>query len=123
MTGRIENCTESLQVIINKWYTASNKVVESITPPLEGINIPIAGTVIKSSPFKEKSDKTPKTVSTLQKEPVSILQEKSTLLQKLASSRFHNMKNYHNKPSFPDLQYEENAFLSTSSHEGRSITE
>ncbi|KAG5619556.1 hypothetical protein H5410_004774 [Solanum commersonii] len=58
MTGRIENCTESLQVIINKWYTASNKVVESITPPLEGINIPIAGTVIKASPFKEKSDKT-----------------------------------------------------------------
>ncbi|KAH0775051.1 hypothetical protein KY290_012188 [Solanum tuberosum] len=33
------------------------------------------------------------------------------------------MKNYHNKPSFPDLQYEENAFLSTSAHEGRSITE
>ena len=33
------------------------------------------------------------------------------------------MKNYHSKPSFPDLQYEENAFLSTSSHEGRSITE
>ena len=58
MTGRIENCTESLQVIINKWYTSSNKVVESTTPPLEGINIPIAGTVIKASPFKEKSDKT-----------------------------------------------------------------
>ncbi|KAH0650255.1 hypothetical protein KY284_030167 [Solanum tuberosum] len=33
------------------------------------------------------------------------------------------MKNYHDKPSFPDLQYEENAFLTTSSHEGRSITE
>ncbi|KAH0739963.1 hypothetical protein KY290_033006 [Solanum tuberosum] len=33
------------------------------------------------------------------------------------------MKNYHTNPSFPDLQYEENAFLSTSSHEGRSITE
>ncbi|KAH0719989.1 hypothetical protein KY284_005019 [Solanum tuberosum] len=58
MTGRTENCAESLQVIINKWYTASNKVVESITPPLEGINIPIAGTVIKASHFKEKSDKT-----------------------------------------------------------------
>ncbi|KAH0654227.1 hypothetical protein KY289_031905 [Solanum tuberosum] len=224
MTGRIENCTESLQVIINKWYTASNKVVECITPPLEGINIPIAGTVIKASPFKEKSDKTgslltsadidrvveqnnysnqilhvisrqiedtkptisgrptpastsskhnietypgfkipefskekfpklsdtfevsgniiekinaqmnnfnisvkddktSKSVSTLQEEPNSKSQEKSNLLQKLASSRFHNMKNYHSKPSFPDLQYEENAFLSTSSHEGRSITE
>ncbi|KAH0660551.1 hypothetical protein KY289_029299 [Solanum tuberosum] len=223
MTGRIENCAESLQVIINKWFTSSNKVVESIIPPLEGINIPIAGTIIKASPFKEKSDKTgelltsadidrvveqnnysnqilhiisrqiedtkpslsgrptpastssshnietypgfkiskfpkekfpklsdtfevtrniiekinaqlnnfnisikddktPKTVSTLQKEPVSAFQEKSNLLQKLANSRFHNMKNYHNKPSFPDLQYEENAFFSTSSHEGRSIT-
>ncbi|KAH0753194.1 hypothetical protein KY285_006342 [Solanum tuberosum] len=58
MTGRIENCVESLQVIINKWYTTSNKVVESITPPLEGINIPIVGTMIKASPFKEKTDKT-----------------------------------------------------------------
>ncbi|KAH0730093.1 hypothetical protein KY289_001281 [Solanum tuberosum] len=57
MSGRIENCAPSLQVIINKWYTASNKVVESITSPLEGINIPNAGTVIKDSPFKEKSDK------------------------------------------------------------------
>ncbi|KAG5593552.1 hypothetical protein H5410_044066 [Solanum commersonii] len=162
MTSKIENCAESLQVIINKWYTTSNKDVESITPPLEGINILIVGTVIKASPFKEKSDttgtmikaspfkekidktgniiekidaqlnnfnfsikddKTPKTVSTIQKEPISTSQEKSTLLQKLASSRFHNMKNYHNKLSFPDLQYEENAFLSTSSHEGRSITE
>ncbi|KAH0752254.1 hypothetical protein KY285_005402 [Solanum tuberosum] len=224
MTSRIENCTESLQVIINKWYTTSNKVVESITPPQEGINIPIAGTVIKASPFKEKSykiggiltsadidrvveqnnysnqilhiisrkiedtkpsisgrptsastssshnietypgfkipefskekfpklsdtfevtgniiekinaqlnnfnisvkdDNTSKKVSTLQEEPNFKSQEKSNLLQKLASSRFHNMKNYHTKPSFPDLQYEENAFLSTSSHEGRSITE
>ncbi|KAH0677979.1 hypothetical protein KY285_025780 [Solanum tuberosum] len=224
MTRKIENCAESLQVIINKWYTASNKVVESITPPLEGINIPIAGTVIKASPFKEKSyktggiltstdidrvveqnnysnqilhiisrqiedtkpslsgrptlvstssnhnietypgfkipefskeiflklsdtfevtgniiekinaqlnnfnisvkdDKTSKKLSTLQGEPNSKSPEKSDLLQKLASSRFHNMKNYHSKPSFPDLQYEENAFLSTSSHEGRSITE
>ncbi|KAH0719987.1 hypothetical protein KY284_005017 [Solanum tuberosum] len=58
MTGKIENCAETLQVIINKWYTVSNKIVESITPPLEGINIPIAGTVIKASPFKEKSGKT-----------------------------------------------------------------
>ncbi|KAK4728986.1 hypothetical protein R3W88_021974 [Solanum pinnatisectum] len=57
MTGKIDNQTESLQVIINKWYTTSNKIVESITPPLEGINIPIAGTVIIASPFKEKSDK------------------------------------------------------------------
>ncbi|KAH0675904.1 hypothetical protein KY285_023705 [Solanum tuberosum] len=216
MTGRIENCAESLQVIINKWYTASNKVVESVTPPLEGINIPIAGTIIKASPFKEKSDKTgailttadidrvveqnnysnqilhiisrqiedtkpnlsgrptpastssnhnietypgfkipefsnekfPKLSDTFEvtgniiekinaqlnnfnisvkedktSKKLSTLHEETNLLQKLASSRFHNMKNYHDKPSFPDLQYEENAFLSTSSHEERSITE
>ena len=30
MTGRIENCTKSLQVIMNKWYTSSNKIVESL---------------------------------------------------------------------------------------------
>ncbi|KAH0719988.1 hypothetical protein KY284_005018 [Solanum tuberosum] len=213
MTGRIENCAESLQAIINKWYTVSNKIVESITPPLEGINIPIAGTVIKTSPFKEKNidrvveqnnysnqilhiisrqiedtkpsisgrptpastssslnietypgfkipefskenfpklydtfevtgniiekinaqlnnfnisvkdDKTSKKVSTLHEEPNPKSQEKSNLLQKLASSRFYNMKNYQSKPYFLDLQYEENAFLSASSHEGRSITE
>ncbi|KAG5577364.1 hypothetical protein H5410_057498 [Solanum commersonii] len=174
MTGRIENCAESLQVIINKWYTASNKIVESITPPLEGINIPIAVTVIEASPFKQKNDKTDtkpsisgrptpastssshnietypgfkipefskekfpklsdtfevigniiekinaqlynfnisvkdhktsKKVSTLEEELDSRSQEKFNLLQKLASSRFHNMKNYDSKPSFPDLQ-------------------
>ncbi|KAG5589851.1 hypothetical protein H5410_040365 [Solanum commersonii] len=38
-----------------KWFEMT--VVESITPYLEGINIPVAGTVIKASPFKEKSDK------------------------------------------------------------------
>ncbi|KAG5578669.1 hypothetical protein H5410_058803 [Solanum commersonii] len=198
MTGRIENCVESLQVIINKWYTASNKVVKSVTPPLEGINIPIVGTVIKASPFKEKSDKTGAILTTAdidrvveqnnysnqilhiisrqiedtkpnlsgrptptstssnhnietypgfkipefskEKFPklsdafevtgniiekinaqlnnfniaakedktskkVFTLHKETNLLQKLASSRFHNMKNYHDKPSFPDLQY------------------
>ncbi|KAG5578664.1 hypothetical protein H5410_058798 [Solanum commersonii] len=203
MTGRIENCVESLQVIINKWYTASKKVVES-------------GTVIKASPFKEKSDKkgailttanidrvveqnnysnqilhiisrqiedtkpnlsgrpTPSSTSSNQNietypgfkipefskekfpklsdtfevtgniiekinaqlnnfnisiredktsKKVSTLHEETNLLQKLASSRFYNMKNYHDKPSFRTHTDEENAFLSTSSHEGRSITE
>ncbi|KAH0658256.1 hypothetical protein KY289_027004 [Solanum tuberosum] len=173
--NQIENCTESLQVIINKWYTASNKVVESVTPPLEVINIPVVGTVIKTSPFKEKSDKTgtlltiadinpvveqnnysnqilhvistqiEDTKPTISRRPtpastssnhntepnpgwknpdkVSTLQDKSILLQKLSNDHFHNRKNFHCRPSFPDLQYEENAFLSTSSHEGRSITE
>uniref|UniRef100_M1DNV5 DUF7588 domain-containing protein n=1 Tax=Solanum tuberosum TaxID=4113 RepID=M1DNV5_SOLTU len=57
MTEKIENQIESLQMIINKWYTTSNKVVEFVTPHLEGLNIPVAGTIIKASPFKEKCDK------------------------------------------------------------------
>ncbi|KAH0654226.1 hypothetical protein KY289_031904 [Solanum tuberosum] len=161
MTGRIENCTESLQVIINKWYTASNKVVEWITPPLEGINIPIAGTVIKSSHFKEKSDKTGSLLTFADIDRVveqnnysnqilhvisrQIEDTKPTISGRptpASTSSSHNIETYPgfkipefskekfpklsdllNKPSFPDLQYEENAFLSTSSHEGRSITE
>ncbi|KAH0682835.1 hypothetical protein KY290_021426 [Solanum tuberosum] len=57
MIGRIENQTKSLQMIVNKWYTTSNKVVESVTPSLEGLNIPVASTIIKASPFKERCDK------------------------------------------------------------------
>ncbi|KAG5578675.1 hypothetical protein H5410_049302 [Solanum commersonii] len=53
--------------------------------------------------ISEKEDKTSKKVTILQEEPNPKSQEKSNLLQKLL--------------------YEENAFLSTSSHEGRSITE
>ncbi|KAH0713633.1 hypothetical protein KY289_009592 [Solanum tuberosum] len=115
MTGKIENQTESLKVYINKWYTTSNKVVESITPPLEGINIFVVGRVIKASPFKEKSDKASSLLTS-----ANIDRDKDILFQKLSNDRFHNRKKYHSLPSFLDLQYEENAFLSTSSHEGRS---
>ncbi|KAG5606716.1 hypothetical protein H5410_028208 [Solanum commersonii] len=216
MIGKIDNQTESLQVIINKWYTTSNNVVQSTTPPLEGLNIPVVRTIIKASPFKEKSDKsasfvtstnidrvveqnnhsnqilhvisrqiedskpsisrrpTPSSTSSnknIEPNPgfkiiefsrekfpkfkvtfeiygnvidkineqlsnlnistkdgkaekkVSTLQEKTSLLHTLSNYHFHNRKNYHSRPSFPDLQYEENVFLSTSSHEGRGITE
>ncbi|KAG5571277.1 hypothetical protein H5410_061043 [Solanum commersonii] len=57
MTGKFENQIETLKMIINKWFTTSNMVVESITPPLEGLNNPVAGTINKASPFKEKCDK------------------------------------------------------------------
>ena len=56
-TGRIENQTESLNVIVTKWYTQRNTVVESTTPPLEGLNISYANEVIKASPFKTKSER------------------------------------------------------------------
>ncbi|KAG5606586.1 hypothetical protein H5410_028078 [Solanum commersonii] len=216
MTGKIDNQIVSLQVIMNKWYTTSNKVVESTTPPLEGINIPIAGTIIKASHFKEKSDKpasfvtsadidrvveqnnysnqilhtiskqiedskpsisrrpTPSSISSSQiiepnpwfklnvfswqkfpkiketfeisgnvldkideqlsnfnnstkdgktQNKISTLQGKTTLLHRPTNDHFHNRKNYHSRSSFPDLQYEENAFMSTSSQEGRDFIE
>ncbi|XP_047260618.1 uncharacterized protein LOC124893815, partial [Capsicum annuum] len=44
-------------------------------------------------------------------------------LSKLSSDRFSTRKNYYRKPSPPDVQFEENPFLSTSSHDGRGITE
>ncbi|KAH0650257.1 hypothetical protein KY284_030169 [Solanum tuberosum] len=84
-------------------FEVTENIIEKINAQLNNFNISV------------KEDKTSKKVSTLH--------EETNFLQKLASSRFHNIKNYHDKPSFPDLQYEENAFLSTSSHEGRSITE
>ncbi|KAH0672434.1 hypothetical protein KY290_024673 [Solanum tuberosum] len=91
-------------------FEVTGNIIEKINAQLYNFNI------------SAKDAKTPEKVSTLQEEPTST-QEKSNLLQKLPSSCFHNIKNYHNKPSFPDLQYEENAFLSTSYHERRSITE
>ncbi|KAG5586552.1 hypothetical protein H5410_046986 [Solanum commersonii] len=92
-------------------FKVTGNIIEKINAQLNNFNISV------------KEDKTSNKVTILQEEPNPKSQEKSNLLQKLASSRFHNMKNYHNKPSFPDLQYEENTFLSTFSHEGRSITE
>lgn len=39
-------------MIVNKWYTTNNKVVESKIPLLEEISLPIDGRVITASPFK-----------------------------------------------------------------------
>ncbi|KAG5595049.1 hypothetical protein H5410_036281 [Solanum commersonii] len=39
-------------MLVNKWYTPSNKVVESTISPLEEITLPIEGKVITTSPFK-----------------------------------------------------------------------
>ncbi len=44
-------------------------------------------------------------------------------LSKLTSDRFSTRKNYYKKPSPPDVQFEENPYLSTSNHDGRGITE
>ncbi|XP_047251366.1 uncharacterized protein LOC124886583 [Capsicum annuum] len=213
-TGRIENQTESLNVIVTKWYTQRNTVVESTTPPLEGLNISYSNEVIKASPFKTKSERgtmTPQckdldriieqnnytnqvlhTISqqieetkssplsaplpiksTPSSKPLSnpifklpefhkdkfpnlnedfklseqilekinskltkfkISQEPSSSkdssspparnsLSKLTSDRFSTRKNYYRKPSPPDIQFEENPYLSTSNHDGRGITE
>ncbi|KAM3198755.1 hypothetical protein P3L10_034506 [Capsicum annuum] len=214
-TGRIENQTDSLNVIVTKWYTQRNTVVESTTPPLEGLNISYSNEVIKASPFKTKSERstmTPQckdldriieqnnytnqvlhTISrqiedTAKSPPLSaplpvkstpssktlsnpifklpefhkekfpqltddfklseqileninskltkfkISQEPSSSkdssssktknsLSKRTSERFSTRKNYYRKPSPPDVQFEENPYLSTSNHDGRGITE
>ena len=53
-TGQIGEDSSSLQVLVNKWHT-KDKVVESITPPLEGLNIPYRKEIIKAAPFKRPS--------------------------------------------------------------------
>lgn len=55
LTGQIPNQQESLQMIINKWYTKKGTIIEATTPPLEEILIPIQGQVITASPFKRES--------------------------------------------------------------------
>ena len=39
---------DSLNIIVTKWYTQYNTVVESTTPPLEGLNISYSNEVIKA---------------------------------------------------------------------------
>ncbi|KAG5595040.1 hypothetical protein H5410_036272, partial [Solanum commersonii] len=51
-TGKLDDKNESLNMLVNKWYTTKNKVVESTVPPLEEITLPIEGKVITASPFK-----------------------------------------------------------------------
>ncbi|KAM3188706.1 hypothetical protein P3L10_034574 [Capsicum annuum] len=213
----MEDQNESLNVIINKWYTQSNKIIESVTPPLEGIKIPHSNEVLNASPFKKKHDRplsTPinrdldriveqnnytnqvlHTISQqiegtknsvlsfsppapekgasnpnpitnpifkipefqkdkfpnlsdefkvsgkilehindkLSKFKISEKAESSNSkgesnsqknsLSKLTSDRFSTKKNYYKKPSPPDVQFEENPYLSTSNHDGRGITE
>ena len=49
-TGQIGECNSSLQVLVNRLHT-KDKVVESITPPLEGISILYRRDVLKATPF------------------------------------------------------------------------
>ena len=50
-TGQIVECNSPLQLLVNKWHT-KDMVVESVTPPLEGINIPYRKDVVKATPLK-----------------------------------------------------------------------
>ena len=54
-TGQIGESNSSLQVLVSRWHT-KHKVVESVTPPLEGINIPYRKDIFKAAPFKEPSE-------------------------------------------------------------------
>ena len=53
-TGKIGESNSSLQFLVNRWHIKA-KVVESVTPPLEGINIPYRKDVLKEAPFKKPS--------------------------------------------------------------------
>ncbi|KAK4706224.1 hypothetical protein R3W88_034219 [Solanum pinnatisectum] len=55
-SGQIDDKQSSLQVLINKWYT-KEQVVESITPPLEGLSIPYRKEILKATPFKKPIEK------------------------------------------------------------------
>jgi len=197
-------------MLVNKWYTTSNKVVESKIPPLEEISLPVDDRIVTASPFKidivdTKGDPTNKDINRIlqqdnytnqllyvvsnqileadnksvfkdkpspsyndknkklethpifklpefsnQKFPrfkekveitddlietinkklkselnftnVNTLSENNNDVNKLSSS-YSTKNNYYKKPSFPDMQYEENEFLSHTSHSGREITE
>ena len=53
--GQICESNSSLQVFVNRWHT-KDKVVETVTRPLEGINIPYRKDVLKAAPFKKPSE-------------------------------------------------------------------
>ena len=53
-TRQVSECSSSLRVLVNSWHT-KDKVVESVTPPLEGINIPYRNDFLKAAPFKKPS--------------------------------------------------------------------
>ncbi|XP_070002975.1 uncharacterized protein [Nicotiana sylvestris] len=55
LTGQIPNQKESLQMIINKWYTKNKGTIEATIPPLDEIVIPVQTEVITASPFKRES--------------------------------------------------------------------
>ena len=63
LSGQIDGTKSSLQVLVNKWHTR-NKVVESVTPPLEGLKIPYRKDVIIASPFKKNIEKSTSLINT-----------------------------------------------------------
>ncbi|KAG5576685.1 hypothetical protein H5410_056819 [Solanum commersonii] len=50
-TRKLDDQNKSLNMLLNKWQTTKNKVVESTISPLEGITLPVEGKVITTSPF------------------------------------------------------------------------
>ncbi|KAG5610063.1 hypothetical protein H5410_021344 [Solanum commersonii] len=150
-TRKLDDQKESLIMLVNKWYTTSNKVVESKIPPLEEISLPIdvsnlileAGSksVFKDKPSPSYNDKNKK----LETNPIFKLPKLSnvkffrsqqkleitddlveTSNKKLKSElKFTNIntltENNDNDSSFLDMQYEENEFLSHTSHSGKEI--
>lgn len=54
---------------------------------------------------------------------LSIIHESKEQIKYVGKGRYNIKKNYYDKPSFPDMQFEENAFTSSSANDGGSIVE
>ena len=202
-SGQIDDTKSSLQVLVNKWHTR-NEVVESITPPLEGLRIPYRKDIIVASPFKKNIEKNtslitadnvnqiieqnnytnqilhvvsrkiedsskqkvsnqignkPSSSKTIEKgETIPIFKvpefskenfpdlskkdDNSSLIERISEqlsklnvtkgnnlgaihsdNRFPNKRNYYPKPSFPDVQFEENHLHPYAHADGNGITE
>lgn len=50
-TRKLDNQNESLEILIHKWYSTNNKVVDSEFPSLEEISLPTNGRIITSLSF------------------------------------------------------------------------
>lgn len=63
ITGQLGSTNDSLQTLVSRWYT-KEQVVDSITPPLEGLKIPYRKEILTATPFKKSGDKDSSAIAT-----------------------------------------------------------
>lgn len=64
ISGQLGSTNDSLKTLVTRWYT-KEQVVDSITPPLEGLKIPYRKEILTATPFKKSSDKDSSSIATL----------------------------------------------------------